>query len=94
MTKEEKVIYLMRLAVDTHSAYRSAQIASGKGMNTDHDPIEAIEKIYNKYEALLDKNSLSELGRDLSIISITTRKLLGVGLSPLDKSSLFKTTRI
>lgn len=55
MTKEEKVIFLMRLAVDTHSAYRSAQIASGKGMNADHDPIEAIEKIYNKYEALLDK---------------------------------------
>ena len=55
MTKEEKVIFLMRLAVDTHSAYRSAQIASGKALHADHDPIEAIERIYGKYEELLDK---------------------------------------
>lgn len=55
MTKEEKVLFLMRLAVDTHSAYRSGQIAAGKVPNPDHDPIEAIERIYNKYEELLDK---------------------------------------
>ncbi|WP_213180890.1 hypothetical protein [Citrobacter freundii] len=55
MTKEEKVMFLMRLAVETHSAYRSGQIAAGKPSNPSHDPIETIEKIYEKYEELLDK---------------------------------------
>lgn len=54
MTKEEKVMFLMRLAVETHSAYRSGHIASGKKL-TDHNPIETIEKIYDKYEELLVK---------------------------------------
>ncbi|HAO0323836.1 TPA: hypothetical protein IGZ64_003696 [Escherichia coli] len=55
MTKEEKVMFLMRLAVETHSAYRSAQIAAGKSPNKDPDPVEAIEMIYDRYEQLLDK---------------------------------------
>ncbi len=54
MTKEEKVMFLMRLAVETHNAYRSGHLASGKKL-TDHNPIETIEKIYDKYEELLDK---------------------------------------
>ncbi len=55
MTKEEKVMYLMRLAVETHNSYCSGQIASGKANNFAHEPIEAIERIYEKYEELLDK---------------------------------------
>ncbi|EMK2624110.1 hypothetical protein V8R35_001609 [Klebsiella michiganensis] len=54
MNKEEKVMFLMRLAVETHNSYRSGQIAAGK-QPTDHDPIETIEMIYDKYEELLDK---------------------------------------
>lgn len=55
MTKEEKVMFLMRLAVDTHNAFRSGQLAAGKGGGFVQDPIDSIERIYEKYEALLDK---------------------------------------
>ncbi|WEE18640.1 hypothetical protein [Citrobacter koseri] len=55
MTKEEKVMFLMRLAVETHNAYRSGQLAAGKSGNFVQDPIDAIERIYEKYEVLLDK---------------------------------------
>ncbi|HDX8968512.1 TPA: hypothetical protein RQO16_005612 [Klebsiella oxytoca] len=55
MNKEEKVMFLMRLAVETHNSFRSGQIASGKASNFVHEPIEAIERIYEKYKELLDK---------------------------------------
>jgi len=55
MTKEEKVLFLMRLAVETHNAYRSGQLAAGKSGSFVEDPIASIERIYGKYEVLLDK---------------------------------------
>lgn len=55
MTHEEKVMFLMRLAVDTHNAYRSGQIASSRNPSITRDPISAIEDIYEKYEAFLDE---------------------------------------
>ncbi|MDA8487442.1 hypothetical protein [Kluyvera sp. Awk 3] len=55
MTKEEKVMFLMRLAVDTHSAFRAAQIASPRSNSISRDPMNEIEEIYVKYEEFLDK---------------------------------------
>jgi hypothetical protein len=63
MTHEEKVMFLMRLAVDTHNAYRSGQIASSRGPTITRDPISAIEDIYEKYEAFLDKKLTGEGGK-------------------------------
>jgi hypothetical protein len=59
MEKEEKVLYLTRLAVDTYNSYRSAQISSGRNLSDPHDPVEEIEKIYAKFEVFLDQK-LSE----------------------------------
>ena len=53
----------MRLAVDTHNAYRSGQIASSRGPTITRDPISAIEDIYEKYEAFLDKKLAGESGK-------------------------------
>lgn len=63
MKHEEKVMFLMRLAVDTHNAYRSGQIASSRGSVLSRDPMSAIEDIYEKYEAFLDKKLTSEGGQ-------------------------------
>ncbi|HGW8422957.1 TPA: hypothetical protein ACNROG_000955 [Citrobacter koseri] len=42
MTKEEKVMFLMRLAVETHNAYRSGQLAAGKSGSFVQDRINAV----------------------------------------------------
>ncbi|EKS7783144.1 MULTISPECIES: hypothetical protein [Edwardsiella] len=55
MTHEEKVMFLMRLAVDTHNAYRSGQLASPRGPVIARDPIQTIQKLYDKYEEFLDE---------------------------------------
>ncbi|WJN66848.1 hypothetical protein CFHODIGL_00033 [Edwardsiella phage EPP-1] len=55
MTHEEKVMFLMRLAVDTHNSYRSSQLASSRGPVTARDPMLTIQKIYDKYEEFLDE---------------------------------------
>lgn len=63
MTKEEKVMFLMRLAVETHSAYRAAQISSPRAHTSSHDYMSAIEAIYDRYEEFLDKKLESVSGQ-------------------------------
>jgi hypothetical protein len=53
--KEEKVLYLTRLAVDTYNSHRSAQISSGRNLSDQHDPVEEIEKLYVKFEVFLNQ---------------------------------------
>ncbi|HDX8708778.1 TPA: hypothetical protein RQO21_001165 [Klebsiella michiganensis] len=55
MTKEEKVMFLLRLSVETHNSYRAGQLASGKRAVFTQEPMDAIENIYEKLEELLDK---------------------------------------
>ncbi|HBW4577287.1 hypothetical protein LQF95_24645 [Klebsiella quasipneumoniae] len=55
MTKEEKVMSILKLAVETHTAYQTAAMTSAKGFTRSEDPMSDIEKMYDKFEALFDK---------------------------------------
>ncbi|ENU1544705.1 hypothetical protein ACR3F8_004725, partial [Escherichia coli] len=55
MTKEEKILYLFQLSVKTHTAYQTAAMTSDKNYSTSENPIDDISKLYDKFEALLDK---------------------------------------
>lgn len=55
MTREEKILYLFQLSVQTHTAYQTAAMASDRNYTTSEDPISDIEKLYDKLEVLLDK---------------------------------------
>ena len=59
MTKEEKSMRLLELAVNTHTAYRTAALASSKPYSKSPNPGEEIEALFDKFEALFDKK-LSE----------------------------------
>ncbi|WP_312773060.1 hypothetical protein [Atlantibacter hermannii] len=63
MTHEEKVMFLMRLAVDTHNSYRAGQMASPRAPVITRDPMSAIEDIYVKFEAFLDEKLSAEGGQ-------------------------------
>ncbi|GDX04069.1 hypothetical protein RHD99_10800 [Buttiauxella selenatireducens] len=55
MTKEEKVMFLMRLAVDTHNAYRSAQITTSQAFTAASNPMKLIGEFYSRYEEFFDE---------------------------------------
>ena len=55
MTKEEKILYLFQLSVQTHTAYQTAAMTSDKNYSTSENPMDDISKLYEKFEALLDK---------------------------------------
>ncbi|TNV22034.1 hypothetical protein FH968_03900 [Buttiauxella sp. B2] len=55
MTKEEKVMFLMRLAVETHNAYRSAQITTSQAFTVATNPTKMIDEFYSRYEEFFDE---------------------------------------
>lgn len=55
MTKEEKILYLFKLSVDTHTEYQIAAMTSDKNYKTSEDPLSDIGKLYDRFEVLLDK---------------------------------------
>ncbi len=63
MTKEEKVMFLMRLSVETHTAYQASAMSSPRGYSTSKNPMEDIDKLYEKFETFLDKKLAGESGQ-------------------------------
>lgn len=55
MSNEEKVKFLMRLAVETHNARVTGRLSSPRQALISQEPISEIEGIYHKYEELFDK---------------------------------------
>ncbi|MBW9415805.1 hypothetical protein [Enterobacter roggenkampii] len=55
MTKEEKVMHLLTIAVQTHTAYQTAAMTSSRGYSKSEDPMGDIEKLYDKLEDLFEK---------------------------------------
>ncbi|MEI9881317.1 hypothetical protein [Atlantibacter hermannii] len=55
MTKEEKILYLFKLSVQTHTAYQTAAMTSEKNFSMSEKPMDDINKLYEKFETLLDK---------------------------------------
>lgn len=55
MTREEKILYLFQLSVQTHTAYQAAAMTSDKSYSTSEDPLSDISKLYDRFEELLDK---------------------------------------
>ena len=55
MTKEEKILYLFELSVNTHTAYQAAAMVANEKFTTSEKPMEDISKLYDKFEELLDK---------------------------------------
>ena len=53
MTNEEKVMFLMRLAVETHNANKIRRASSPRGPSIAIEPMSEIEALYNNYEAFL-----------------------------------------
>ena len=55
MTKEEKILYLFELSVKTHTAYQTAAMVANEKYTTSENPMDDINKLYDKLETLLDK---------------------------------------
>jgi len=55
MTKEEKVMHLLQIAVQTHTAYQTAAMTSSRGYSKSEDPMGDIEKLFDKLEELFEK---------------------------------------
>ncbi|MEJ9962461.1 hypothetical protein [Escherichia albertii] len=55
MTKEEKVMFLMRLAVETYNAHYQEQLLLSRSISLATEPAGEIDAIYNTFEAFLDK---------------------------------------
>lgn len=53
--QRRKILYLFQLSVKTHTAYQTAAMTSDKNYSTSENPIDDISKLYDKFEALLDK---------------------------------------
>ena len=53
MTNEEKVMFLMRLAVETHNANKIRRASSPRGPSIAIEPMSEIEALYKNYEAFL-----------------------------------------
>lgn len=60
MTKEEKVMFLMRLAVETHNANKIRRASSSRGPSIGLEPMSEIENLYKKYEEFLVEKIISE----------------------------------
>lgn len=55
MTKEEKVMGLLKIAVQTHTAYQTAAMTSSKGYTRSQNPMGDIEQLFDKFEELFNK---------------------------------------
>ncbi|HCM6827891.1 TPA: hypothetical protein N3073_004858 [Klebsiella quasipneumoniae subsp. quasipneumoniae] len=53
MTKEDEVMFLMRLAVETHNANVIRRASSPKGPSIAISPMSEIEALYKNYEEFL-----------------------------------------
>ena len=53
MTKEDEVMFLMRLAVETHNANIIRRASSPRGPSIATSPMSEIETLYKNYEEFL-----------------------------------------
>ena len=60
MTQEEKVMFLMRLAVETFNAHCQVPISLSRSISLSTEQMGEIDVIYDKFEAFLDKKLMAE----------------------------------
>lgn len=60
MTRDEKVLFLFKLSVETATAFRSAALQSPKPVHTSSDFEGTIESLYKKFEFMLEEKLKGE----------------------------------
>lgn len=75
MTKEDEVMFLMRLAVETHNANIIRRASNSRGPSIAISPMSEIETLYKNYEEFLRENSSP--GKVFSITEKTNEYILG-----------------
>ncbi|AIF60160.1 hypothetical protein ROU17_004584 [Escherichia coli] len=60
MTQEEKVMFLMRLAVETFNAHCQVPLSLSHAISLATEQMGEIDAIYNTFEAFLDKKLMAE----------------------------------